>query len=324
MTYYPVIVPTLCRFEKFKVLVESLLSCNEASKTELIIGLDYPPSEKYLDGWKQLKEFIPTIQGFLNVICLEREENFGSARNSVELKNYALAKYDAYIYTEDDNIFSPFFLKFMNDGLNKYKNDSSVFAICGYSYPINWGTSAQCVLQHQYFSAWGYGAWKTKEETFEHDINDDYFSNKISLRQNIKYLKKSPSNFIGLMGYAFYKTIPSYDISRSFYAYMNKLDVLMPVKTLVTNDGWDGSGEHCNMKSSIDFSNPNRNDEIPVDITSVEKLFSQELEYAILSLKPKTALVKAKIKLFLIQVFGINKLMFIRAFFKKEFKNENL
>lgn len=45
MTYYPVIIPTLNRFEHFKNCVESLANCTYAPETELIIGLDFPPAE---------------------------------------------------------------------------------------------------------------------------------------------------------------------------------------------------------------------------------------------------------------------------------------
>ena len=54
--YSPIIIPTLNRFTHFKNCVESLAACTNADKTELIIGLDYPPSEKYVDGWIKIKD----------------------------------------------------------------------------------------------------------------------------------------------------------------------------------------------------------------------------------------------------------------------------
>ena len=64
MTYYPVIIPTLNRYEHFKNCVESLSNNLYANETELVVGLDYPPSEKYIDGWKKIKDYIPSIKGF--------------------------------------------------------------------------------------------------------------------------------------------------------------------------------------------------------------------------------------------------------------------
>ena len=48
--YAPILIPTLNRYEHFKRCVESLAKCTHAEKTELVIGLDYPPSERYQKG----------------------------------------------------------------------------------------------------------------------------------------------------------------------------------------------------------------------------------------------------------------------------------
>lgn len=96
MTYFPVIIPTLNRYEHFKACVESLSACTHASQTELIIGLDFPPSNKYVEGWKKVQAYIPKIQGFKKVTCFERNTNLGSSKNSRALQDYALSKYDAY------------------------------------------------------------------------------------------------------------------------------------------------------------------------------------------------------------------------------------
>ncbi|MBQ9102616.1 MAG: glycosyltransferase family 2 protein [Treponema sp.] len=317
MTYYPIIIPTLNRYEKLKACIDSLAQCEEAKYTELVIGLDYPPADKYIDGWKKISEYIETIKGFAKITCIRQSENIGAIKNSQLLEHYALEKYDAYIYSEDDNVFSPYFLRFINEGLDKYKEDNSVMAVCGYSYPIDWKTEKDCVLQHQYFSAWGCGCWKTKEKLFMNEINDNYFLRNFC-RKGIKtLLNESPSNFIGFMNYAFYNEIPNYDISRSFYILLNNLNVLMPRKTLVTNDGWDGSGENCIEKSYIDFSNLDRNETESVNVSDVEIIFSKELEAAIFTLKPKSALIKANAKYFLIKLFGLNNIRRIRHFLRR-------
>ena len=46
----PVIIPTLCRYDHFKRLMESLNKCTWADKTDVYIGLDYPAKEEHRDG----------------------------------------------------------------------------------------------------------------------------------------------------------------------------------------------------------------------------------------------------------------------------------
>ena len=55
--YAPVIILTLNRFEKFKKCLESLEACTGADKTDVYVSLDYPPSEKYVEGWKKIDSY---------------------------------------------------------------------------------------------------------------------------------------------------------------------------------------------------------------------------------------------------------------------------
>ena len=56
--YAPVYIPTLNRYEHFKRCLESLERCTDADKTDVYVGLDYPPSEKYVAGWKKIDEYL--------------------------------------------------------------------------------------------------------------------------------------------------------------------------------------------------------------------------------------------------------------------------
>lgn len=47
MVYAPVCIPTLNRYEHLKELIESLQRNPWAQYTDLFIGLDFPPGEKY-------------------------------------------------------------------------------------------------------------------------------------------------------------------------------------------------------------------------------------------------------------------------------------
>ena len=58
MIYYPIIIPTLNRYEHFKRCVESLAKNIHSDKTERVIGFDFPPSNKYFDGYEKMKNDI--------------------------------------------------------------------------------------------------------------------------------------------------------------------------------------------------------------------------------------------------------------------------
>ena len=123
MNYAPVIIPTLCRFEHFKICIESLSNCTWAEYTEVYIGLDYPAKESHWDGYNQINDYL-SLCGNLNfkklhVIKRPYNYGFGAKGNLATLKNDILKISDRIIISEDDNIFSPNFLMYINNFFSK-------------------------------------------------------------------------------------------------------------------------------------------------------------------------------------------------------------
>lgn len=247
MTCYPVIIPTLCRYSHFKACIESLAKNSLATSTELYIGLDYPSSDKHWEGYNLLCKYIPTIKGFKNIVCFKREYNYGAARNIEDLCEHALQKYDAYILTEDDNVFSPNFLEYINKGLFLFKNDPSVIAINGYChfYNIKYEDN-NFFRQNVAFSAWGCGYWRNKNKEITLLINRSYFRKKILNPIAVfRCLSNGYSFFLNFIQYA-WGNWNGQIIDSVYNVYMaieNKF-VIMPTVSKVRNLGWDGSGEH--------------------------------------------------------------------------------
>lgn len=247
MIYAPVIIPTLCRFEHFKNCLESLSACTGAEFTDVFIGLDYPAKDKHWDGYNKIKNWLKKKNfTFKNLIVVERECNFGFGPNGnlASLRRDVFKKYDRVILSEDDNIFSPCFLEFINKGLDLYKEDPSVLAINGYrhDYPIKSGSNT-FFRQNVNFSAWGYGLWREK---YERMPETNYFEKTFSLKKFFQTKKDVGGNRAYDYWSFFFKPTRSWhDSALSVFAYLNNMDVIMPSKiSLVRNVGWDASGEH--------------------------------------------------------------------------------
>lgn len=237
-TFAPIIIPTLNRYEHFRRCVESLARCNYANKTELIIGLDYPPSEKYVCGWKKILEYIPEISGFKKVTVLKAKVNLGAGGNLRVLKEYVWEKYDTYISTEDDNEFSVNFLEYINNGLQKYRDNESVLSICAYSYPVDMTACKTNVFAYHEWSAWGVGRWVDKEVSYTvEDIKKLLFDPKSVL---IIY-KKEPKLLYSLLN-SYKRKVVLGDVVWSTYSILNNKVSIFPKVSKVRNWGQDGSG----------------------------------------------------------------------------------
>lgn len=246
--YAPVIIPTLCRYEHFKRCIESLSSCVDAEKTEVFIGLDQPLKESHREGYLKIKTYLNNCNhlNFKQIHVIHRERNYGVGANgnAEHLMKEVLAKYDRFIFTEDDNIFSPNFLIFQNMGLKKFKEDHSVLAINGYRHFYHIKLEGNTFYrQNVDFSAWGFGMWKDRYEMVCR-LNNHYFLEQFTVK-NIQKVFLNGARRVRDFCIACRKDpMPFTDSMLSVYAALNGMNVIMPSISLVRNLGVDGSGEN--------------------------------------------------------------------------------
>lgn len=146
MIYAPVAIPTLCRFEHFKACIESLSRCTWAEHTEVFVGLDYPAKESHWEGYRKINDYLDHAgdMGFKKLHVIKRDPNYGldyvkrdpnQIGNTAALVKEIAQSFSCYIYSEDDNVFSPNFLEYIDKGLEKFKDDDKVVAVVGYCHP---------------------------------------------------------------------------------------------------------------------------------------------------------------------------------------------
>ena len=247
MIYAPVLIPTLNRYEHFKETIVSLSQCTGADKTDLYIALDYPPTPFYEEGYRKILEYLPTISGFKSVNVIKRDANYGVVNNHMDaLHRVILTKYDRFIFSEDDNHFSPNFLEFINKGLERYKDDKSVIAVNGYRhfYELHFADN-NFFFQDIDFSAWGYGMTREMRMTIECTITKKYFRRKFL--NPINWWKVGRNGLNRFLQF-FYFFAGSYDKplindgTLSVYMALNGMKVVMPSVSKIRNIGWDSLG----------------------------------------------------------------------------------
>ena len=240
MTYAPIALFTYNRADKTLMAVESLLQNAEAKESDLFIFSDGAKNEKAIEGVKENREYIHTISGFKSITIIEREKNWGLANSLIAGITDVINKYGRVIVVEDDLILSPYFLKFMNDGLDKYKNDDRVGAICGYIFPIEEKLPDNCFLY--FMHPWGWATWKRGWDLLNTDTK--YLLRKMRFKTN----KFNLGGNCGSYGNLYCQKVGLVDSWYiRFYAslFLKRKLILFPGKTMVLNRGCDGSGTHC-------------------------------------------------------------------------------
>ena len=256
MSYAPIMIPTLCRYEHLVKCVESLAANSLASETELYIGLDYPTKESHWEGYRKIEQYLVSIEGFKKVHNVKREYNYGAERNSHELKKLIFEKYDRVIFTEDDNIFSPNFLEYINQALDKYNDDTGILAVCGYLHLADYPEMRNCTcIRLPAYDAWGYAIWRDRYEDYETDFSYETVIHTLtSFKQTIKIARKRIFTIFALLLIVNEKDV----FGDTMYARKLLLEnkkCIFPTISKVRNYGRDGSGTHASVEDQNAYEN---------------------------------------------------------------------
>ncbi|MDZ7760075.1 MAG: sugar transferase [Desulfovermiculus sp.] len=230
--------------------IEALQKNELVSSSKLFVFSDGPKGEQDEIKVKEVRDYIKSIQGFNDLQIIERESNWGLADNIIDGVTQIVNTYGRVIVLEDDLVTSPYFLRFMNEALEFYKDEKKVWHISGWNYPIDLKGLPDTFLW-RVMNCWGWATWAERWQYFERDpeklVRD--FSKEEIKRFNLD----GAHNFWGQVKGNVEGRIRTWAIF--WYATIFKNDglCLNPTQKLVQNIGHDGSGTHCG-KSTFDIS----------------------------------------------------------------------
>jgi len=261
-----------------------------ASKTDLLIFIDGPKnnSEDKIRV-KLVCDIVKKIDGFKSKKIFFRKNNLGLSKNFISGISQILKKYESVIVIEDDNLVSKYFLDYINQGLNLFKNDNNICAINGYSYPINKKNLPNHFLVKG-ADTWGWGTWRRA-------WNEIIWNPKTLLKKinNKKILKKK----INLLKAKIDKKNDSYTIMFDLSMQIKKKYSLVPKIPYSINCGLDGSGRHAKKETNI-FNSKTNEKKIKID---KKKIFINQLyEERLKNFYKRNLLLDYKYKIKMIEI----------------------
>ncbi len=209
-----------------------------------------------MDIMKYLNQDFPE---FKKVNIYFHDHNLGPYENTKFLKELLKMNYDTYIFSEDDNEFSPNFLEYINKGLEKFENDENVIAICGFK-DTNWETDGHNIVASKLFPSYGFGSWFVKEEQLISNINNTLISeNNLRIKSVISLYKKNSCLFSNYISGIVMKNdglfwdidgnIKICDTTRSIYMHLSNKICIVPSDPKSRTWGNDGSGVNMPKQS---------------------------------------------------------------------------
>ncbi|HEY9074495.1 MAG TPA: glycosyltransferase, partial [Desulfobaccales bacterium] len=147
--------------------VESLQQNDPARDSDLFIFADGPKNPGLDPAVLQVREYIRGITGFKSVTLIEREQNLGLAQSLIEGVTRVCGNRGRVIVLEDDMVLSPYFLAYMNQGLDEYAQENRVISIHGYIFPHKGPLPETFFLRGA--DCWGWATWQRGWSLFEPD-----------------------------------------------------------------------------------------------------------------------------------------------------------
>lgn len=254
MNLAPIILFVYNRLEHTKKTVDALKQNKLASDSLLFIFSDGNKSERDRKSVEEVRSFISTISGFDEIKIILREKNLGLANSVISGVSEVINKYEKAIVLEDDIVTSPYFLKFMNEALEFYKDDNRIFSVSGYNFPIKIPASYQYKIYiSPRPSSWGWATWKDRWEkvNWENSEYEEFIKDK----KRILNFNMGGDDLTRMLKNQIAGKINSWAIRWAFAHYLNNAFCLFPVRSFANNIGADRSGVHTRKtnKFSVDI-----------------------------------------------------------------------
>ena len=242
MTLAPILLFVYNRPLHVRRSIESLLANELAKDSELYIFSDAAKDETAQPNVNEVRQFIHSIKGFKEIHYVERTENWGLARNIIDGVTTLVNQYGRVIVLEDDLIVAPYFLQFMNDVLETYKDEENVCHIqaCDFTKdPILPDT-----FLIKWTGSWGWATWKRAWKLFNpngQELLDELIRRKLTYRFDFNgkygYTRMLRNQIKGKNN--------SWAIRWNASLFLADKISLNVGKSLIQNEGFDGSGTNC-------------------------------------------------------------------------------
>jgi hypothetical protein len=223
--------------------VEALLKNKPAAESELFIFSDAPKKPEAVESVREVREYIRTITGFKSVAIVERDRNWGLANSIIDGVTSVVNQYGRVIVLEDDLVTTMYFLEYMNTALERYQEEDRVMQVSGHVFPIRVHGETDAVFLPM-TTSWGWATWARAWQHFDPESlgfaglkADGALRKRFNLDGAYDYFSMLEAQLAG--------RVDSWAVRWYLSVFMRGGLTLFPVKTLVENFGFDGSGTHC-------------------------------------------------------------------------------
>lgn len=153
--------------ERAGAALEALARCDQAAESALTVFSDGPSDPEDGEGVRRVRETVGKTAAFGSIEIVAHDHHHGRSRLLIDSVTRILAEHDRVIVVEDDLHVAPPFLRFLNDGLERYATDTRLASVCGFSYRLRNAAPEIYFLPGAH--CWGWATWRRAWSQFVPD-----------------------------------------------------------------------------------------------------------------------------------------------------------
>lgn len=289
----PIVLFVYNRLEHTKKTVSALKRNILSNLTDLYIYSDFGKDVSTINEVEEVRKYIHSISGFKSINIIEQTTNQGLAKSIIQGVTEVVNAHGKVIVLEDDIVTSPFFLKYMNDSLDKYCKIEKVMSISAGNYPVD----LSCVNSDTFFLriplCWGWATWKDRWKDFNRDLS---LVNSLS-NSEVRYMNFDDShNFFQQAEFNLSGKLNTWFIFWYILAVKKNKLTLFPKERMCTNIGFDGTGQNCSKTNEFQFESSTYDRELFLNNIVIEENRQAFIAYKKFFLRIKVNILRRVIR----------------------------
>lgn len=241
----PIVIFAFNRPASLQRMIGSLKQNSLYENSEKFIYVDGPRFEKEQGEVNEVIAFAKSVT--TNVVI--SSVNKGLGNSIIEGVSAVIEKYGKAIVLEDDLVFTPNFLSYMNQALDFYEMDNRIISICGYGLKIK---RPDDYLGDVYLSgrssSWGWATWKDRWQQIDWQIEDwEQFSID---RKSRKAFNKNGSDMFAMLKDYMEGRNRSWAIRFCYNQFKLGMYSVCPFLSKVNNEGFGENATNCKQRYS--------------------------------------------------------------------------
>ena len=243
----PVLFMVFNRPEKTQQVFDSI---RKVRPTKLYVAIDAPREGRLddVENSNKVKAIVHNVDWSCEVHYLEHEKNLGCSKAGITAWNWLFEHEDRMIFIEDDGLGNESAFYFVQEMLERYKDDNRIAYVGAVNYGMTYG-DASYFASRMPAATYFMGVWKRTHDLYEYEIESfpktrwkwSFMKNFNSLSEYIiecsgcqKYLNSIKAG----------KRLQTYDIQMIYLSYKYNMYSIYPNTNMVSNIGLDGGANN--------------------------------------------------------------------------------